>query len=1163
MRNILAIGAGLLAWSVSFSLAQQYVISTVAGRGSAGLSGDGGQATAAQLNYPTGVAVDPAGNLYVADQRNNRIRKVSPGGVITTIAGAGPAGVLADPDIGDGALAVNAQLNNPSDVAVDAAGNVYISSSRVRKIGFNGIIGTIAAGWAAADAQFRPGGLAADFAGNLYIADPWNNRVLKIAPGGGLTIAAGTGASGYAGDGGPAAGAKLSRPGSVAVDNAGNLYIADNDNNCVRKVAPDGIITTVAGTGAWGFSGDGGPAAGAMLRSPNGMAVDPAGNLFIADQGNHRVRMVSPGGLISTVAGNGAPGYSGDGGPAALAALSSPWRLAADARGNIYVADLGNHAIRMLRPAGFALGSAPSIKAISNAASRLAGPVAPGEIVVLSGSGLGPQSAAARINPWAVDITPQGPTSIFFNGTAASILYASDTEAAAIVPPAIGGPDVQVLAQYGGRVSAAATVSLTSTAPGVFTADLSGKGQAAARNADGSANDASHPAAAGEAVVLALTGAGAAWIPGAGGQAPPVSANIGGLAAPVLSAGAIPGAPGVIGIRAQIPGGVRPGEAPVVVQIGTEASQPGVTIAVSAGAAAVAPPQYFLSTIAGNGDPGYTGDGGPAAAARLNYPLGPAVDAAGNFYFADYKNNRVRRVSASGLISTVAGNGFQGYAGDGDAAVNAQLSAPAAAAVDPAGGLFIADSGNSRIRKIWANGRITTIAGNGTYGYSGDGGPAAAAQLSYPGGIAVDRSGNLYIADYDNHRIRMVSPAGAITTIAGNGAPGYSGDGGPAANAQLHYPNGVAVDAANNIYIADSFNSCIRKVSAGIISTVRFAPSLAGLDLTNSQLNVSGGVAVDQDGNLYAAEAGKNRIVRITRTGDVSVIAGGGGAGYSGDGGPAESGRLFLPAGLTVDAAGNIYVADAGNNAIRLLRPSGSVTAPVIRGLTSGTGSAAAAVAPGEIITLYGAGLGPAQPVLFQPNAAGVLDAQLAYTSVLFNGRAAPVVYASASQVTAIVPYGIGGSSAQVAAQYQGRMSAPWTVAMAPSAPSLFTWDPSGKGQAAALNQDGSINAASHPAEPGSVVMLFATGEGQTSPPGVDGKLASSTPPAPLLPVAVTIGGQPAPVVYAGGAPGEVAGVMQINARIPLGIAGNSAPVVVQVGAASSQPGVTIAVAGN
>lgn len=270
----------------------------------------------------------------------------------------------------------------------------------------------------------------------------------------------------------------------------------------------------------------------------------------------------------------------------------------------------------------------------------------------------------------------------------------------------------------------------------------------------------------------------------------------------------------------------------------------------------------------GTGLGGFSGDGGPASAARLYYPSGIALDHSGNMYIADQRNHRIRKVDAAGIISTIAGNGTPGYAGNGSAALTAILNFPTRVSLDASGNLYIADSGNARIRKIDVGGVITTVAGTGGSGYAGDGGPAIGAKLFEPIDMAVDPSGNVYISDYVNNRIRKVDAGGVITTYAGIGIAGFSGDGGPATAANIYEPSGIVLDAAGNLYFSDLANFRVRKISAG---------------------------------------------------GIITTVAGNGSPGYNGDGIPATSAKLWFPEGLALDARGQLFVADKGNNRIRLI----------------------------------------------------------------------------------------------------------------------------------------------------------------------------------------------------------------------------------------------------
>lgn len=342
-------------------------------------------------------------------------------------------------------------------------------------------------------------------------------------------------------------------------------------------------------------------------------------------------------------------------------------------------------------------------------------------------------------------------------------------------------------------------------------------------------------------------------------------------------------------------------------------------------------PSGTIATVAGNGTVGYAGDGGPATNGELASPAGVAVDGAGDLFIADFWNSLIRKVSADGTITTVAGlvtNGSVswGYSGDGGAATDAQLDAPSAVAVDGAGNLFIADSANYCIRRVDTNGIITTTAGNGTNGYSGDGGAATNAELALPTGVAVDTSGNIFIVDEDSGVIRKVDANGVITTVAGNGSWGYSGDGGAATNAQLNAPLGAAVDNVGDLFIADSANCCVRKVDTnGIITTVAGngtnGYSGDGGAATNAMLALPAGVTVDDAGNLFIADAGTNRVRKVDADGTITTVAGTGTAGYSGDGDTATGAQLNVPSGVALDAGGNLFIADESNNVVRKVIP--------------------------------------------------------------------------------------------------------------------------------------------------------------------------------------------------------------------------------------------------
>lgn len=339
----------------------------------------------------------------------------------------------------------------------------------------------------------------------------------------------------------------------------------------------------------------------------------------------------------------------------------------------------------------------------------------------------------------------------------------------------------------------------------------------------------------------------------------------------------------------------------------------------------------IITTIGGNHVPGYTGNGGLATAASMYQPNQLTVDRAGNIYIAESGNNVVRKISPSGIINVVAGTHTAGYSGDGGQATAAMLSAPLAVVVDTAGNIYISEDGNNVIRKVNTAGIISTIAGNGTAGFSGDGGPATAAELQGPFAMAFDATGNLFIADLYNNRIRKVSVSGIITTFAGTGTGSYTGDGGPASGATLNNPIDVKFDTFGNLYVCDFYNSAIRKINtSGTISTIcgNGTPSYSGDGgpASGATLNYPYAICVDKHNNIYITDNADERIRKIDTSGIIGTVVGTGIAGYSGDGGLSVNAEIHNTGGIVTDTSDNLFIADFGNNVIRKVTNIGLVT---------------------------------------------------------------------------------------------------------------------------------------------------------------------------------------------------------------------------------------------
>ena len=828
------------------------VIHTLAGTGQQGFGGDGGSALLASFRFPRSVAADESGNVYVADSRDHRIRKIDTEGTITTLAGTGDRGYS-----GDGGPATEAQLAFPVGVAVDATGNIYVADGenhRIRKIDAEGTITTLAGtgqrgyggdGGSATAAQLAyPAGVAVDAAGSLYVADSWNHRVRRVDPAGTITTYAGSGTRGYRGDGGAANRSWMAYPAGVAADAAGNVYVADNWNHRIRRIDASRTITTVAGRGDDGDGGDGGPAAEASLAYPVAVGTGGAGSVYTVsysyETANHRVRMIDASGMISAFAGTGEEGYEGDRGPAAEARLAYPTGVAADPNGTVYIADARNAIVRVVRPTpGFRVP-------LGNSGESVALVVGSEGVLTLRGQ---PLAAGTRV-------TSQ-------NGNSYSLDAGTD-----------GAVDAEYL-------------------PETQRVLVRGAGIVLARQEDGSWRIGDTPAENGHRHAV-------------GGREYVLELQDGqwGLAEYVIEtvAGNTSVTDGVAATEVTLEGVWSVAVDAVGTVYLVESSRRRIRRVDLSG---------VITTFAGTGDWGFSGDGGPAVEAMLGWPSAVAVDRNGTVYVADRSNNSIRKIDPSGVITTIAGTGDWGFSGDGGPAVEAQLRSPDGVAVGRAGSVYVA--GRRRIRRVDAAGEISTFAGTGESGDSGDGGPATEAGLSWSLDVAADAGGNVYIADGDNHRIRTVDPNGTITTLAGTGEAGYDGDGGPATEAQLEYPRGVAVDANGSVYVGDTSNRRIRKIDAsGVITTFAgtgdWGSSGDGGRATEADLGRVEGVAVDPQGNLYVPTG--TRIRKIDRGGTISTLAGTGNWPWAHDGGIALDTPLDSPSGVAVTASGDLLFAD-------------------------------------------------------------------------------------------------------------------------------------------------------------------------------------------------------------------------------------------------------------
>ena len=672
-------------WRLNGNNLPNNIITTVAG----GQLFDGQAATNVILNSPQGAAADAAGNLFIADMNNHVVRKVDTNGVAKIVAGVGVLGFA-----GDNGAATNALFSQPVAVALDTNGNLFITdqgNNRVRKVDTNGTITTVAgnggiafgfSGAATNAGLNQPVGITLDNFGYLYIADSANQVIRLVNPSGNISSVAGNnftfgGAGGFSGDNSLATSAKLNYPSGVTVDASGNMFIADSSNSRIRRVNTGGIITTFAGNGAFGYSGDGGSATAASLNSPNSVSVDTKSNLYVADTVNNRIRKITNN-IITTVAGNGVAGFAGDGGLATNASLLFPQSVTADKKGNFFIADMANR----IRKVG--------TNAIIN---------------TLAGKALNDGDAA-------VNATLNLPTGAMRDS--AGNFYVADTSNHRVrkidtngIISTYAGNGVPTFAGDGG---AATNASLyypygvaVDSADNLYIADQVNR---RIRKVDTNG------------IISTVAGKGTSSFSGDGGAA----TNAG-----IFPYGIAVDAAGDLFIADPLNSRLR--------KVDTNG---------------------IIRTVAGNGNFSYSGDGGQATNAGGISPNGVASDSLGNLFIAG-ANSRIRKVNTNGIITTIGGNGTFGDSGDGGPGTNAQIKYPFGISVDPVGNVFFTDATSARIRKIGTNGMITTIAGNGVQGIAIDNLSANSTSLSLPRGVLFDQLGSLYITDTGANRFRKIS----------------------------------------------------------------------------------------------------------------------------------------------------------------------------------------------------------------------------------------------------------------------------------------------------------------------------------------------------------------------------------------------------------------------
>ena len=906
-----------------------------------------GSGPVVRFNQPHGVATDSVGNLYIADSGNHTVRKITPAGVVSTFAGTATATGSAD------GVGTAASFNLPYGITTDSADNIYVADREnhtIRKITPAGVVSTFAGAVGAkgsedgvgAAARFHtPLGLSADSTGNVYVVDG-NSTIRKITPAGVVSTFAGKAYADGSEDG-IGATARFYHPNGVATDHAGNVYVADRGNHTIRKITPDGVVSTFAGTARAKEGRMDGVGAAARFFGPTSVATDRAGNVYVVDvdfnyEKDNTIRKITPAGVVSTFAGPAAgTAHAEDsmGGVDAAARFRRPTSVATDRAGNVYVVDRGN------------VDKTAREKMNSN---------------------IHKITAAGVVSTFAGTTAEIKRANVYEDKYRAALIYGTEgvaTDSAGNVYVASGGagsairkitPDGVVSTLRGQRpyhdlrslaTDSAGNVYTTET----FTRNVGGRSYTGIDTIRKTTPSGAVSLLAGESAKfnypdgVAVDSAGIIYVADSDNhricKITPrrfFGNDVITFTGPAGDDGSADGTGAAA--RFSEPRGVTTDSADNI-YVTDRNSIRKIT------------PAGVATTFAGDASSSGSVDG-HGVAARFNTPLGVATDRAGNVYLSDSANHTIRKITPAGVVSTFAGKASVKGSDDGAGAA-ARFNYPYGVATDREDNLYVADASNSTIRKITSAGVVSTFAGKAGVKGSKDG-AGAAARFDFPQGVAVDSAGNIYIADRGNYTIRKITPQGVVSGLAG--ADEHGNTDGIGAAARFSILVGVAIDNAGNVYVADSgtYTNTIRKITpAGVVST--FAGAVHGnLDDvgTKARFGDVKGVAIDSVGNVYVTDESNGTIRKITPAGVVSTFAGIGNRIGSADG-VGTAARFNNPRGVATDNADNVYVADSNNHTIRKITPAGVVSTFAgtagANGSADGIGAAARFNYPGRMAT--------------------------------------------------------------------------------------------------------------------------------------------------------------------------------------------------------------------